>query len=714
MARERPLKNSKFKTKNPNLSASPRRLKPVVLGLLVFIWPILYLFSYVFPINGKYTAIGNDFISLYFWHKVYLLANLSQFHLPLWSPSEAAGFPFYTNPFTQACYPFNIVLTTWYEIAGGYGPLDQQIFTVLGLSILALGLFMWLKLINKNIRAVLFAVLVMSVSFKITETTRFPNAVHSAAWYPWILYAITAIFFSKSIRAAIGFGILLCFSLICLCTGGYPYFAYYSQFLFVPYLLVFLIKPLRVRLIGQIQINWKRAIISLVLAGTAAGLICSPYILGVRHLVAQATDRGGMDYAYSTEHTFTITDTIGSLVYPPAASTEGWYFFSITALLIIIVYMFARKSSLWGDDADFAPCNLTSKVFFLIWFGIITYITYGRDSYLFDFLWKYLPGFSRLRIWPRLNIILVPIIAWLLSLAYARFESLLVNRTSADEGKKSKTLSLILILTAAYAVILAAQLFFLLNNTFHNYWLEYFKHLTPLRVKFITHGIAGFVCILAFVFFAGRVRAAFSRYAAAMLVILLAAAIFEMRPVAVRIWTYEVKTPQTRFKIDMNTIMANAFSVPRTDVYRTVTLTPAFNVGVIDNWYFDRYCRFLKNTRNEQDARKALLGVYDGTRVFFSDSIQHPTVTSFLNDAIRYRTMAGRLIYYSGEELNWEIDAPVNGYLSFIDNWEQGWKCFVDDKPAEIELLFGTFKSVHLAAGKHNVRFCYQPALLQW
>jgi uncharacterized membrane protein YfhO len=107
-----------------------------------------------------------------------------------------------------------------------------------------------------------------------------------------------------------------------------------------------------------------------------------------------------------------------------------------------------------------------------------------------------------------------------------------------------------------------------------------------------------------------------------------------------------------------------------------------------------------------------LLGVYDGTRVFFSDSIQHPTVTSFLNDAIRYRTKAGRLIYYSGEELNWEIDAPVNGYLSFIDNWEQGWKCFVDDRPVEIELLFRTFKSVHLAAGRHNVRFCYRPALI--
>ncbi|MGA2094166.1 MAG: hypothetical protein ABSH16_12305 [Sedimentisphaerales bacterium] len=67
---------------------------------------------------------------------------------------------------------------------------------------------------------------------------------------------------------------------------------------------------------------------------------------------------------------------------------------------------------------------------------------------------------------------------------------------------------------------------------------------------------------------------------------------------------------------------------------------------------------------------------------------------------------------YSGDELRWEIDAPAAGYLSFIDNWEQGWKCFVDDRPIEIELLFGTFKSVRLTPGRHNVRFSYQPGLI--
>jgi hypothetical protein len=41
----------------------------------------------------------------------------------------------------------------WYKIAGGYTPLDHQAFTVLGISIFAVGLFAWLRLVNGNIRA---------------------------------------------------------------------------------------------------------------------------------------------------------------------------------------------------------------------------------------------------------------------------------------------------------------------------------------------------------------------------------------------------------------------------------------------------------------------------------------------------------------------------------------------------------------------------------
>ena len=105
-----------------------------------------------------------------------------------------------------------------------------------------------------------------------------------------------------------------------------------------------------------------------------------------------------------------------------------------------------------------------------------------------------------------------------------------------------------------------------------------------------------------------------------------------------------------------------------------------------------------------------LLGIQDGSKIFFSQSIKHSTVGAFLQDASRYQR-PGQLLSYTGDELIWEISTSTEGYLSFIDNWDRNWKVFVDGKETDIELLFGTFKSVHLAPGRHQVRFSYQPGL---
>ncbi|MGA2070372.1 MAG: hypothetical protein ABSG97_03410 [Sedimentisphaerales bacterium] len=715
MAWERKLKSPAKKRQSEASSrsqASPSRLKGVILAVAVFLWPVFYLFQHVFPINGVYTAIGNDFLSLYFKHKVYLLANLAGMHFPLWSPSEAAGFPFYSNPFAQACYPFNALLAVWYKIFGGYSPLDYQLFTILGLSIFAMGLFMWLKSINKNIRAVLFATLVMSVSFKVTETIRFPNATHNAAWYPWILYAMTKIVQSQSARKSTLYGALLSFSLICLCTAGYPYFAYYSIFLLAPYLLVLLVSPLRVRLISADAVNWRRAAPALLLAGIAAGIICSPYILGVKQLVSQATDRGGKDLAYSTQHLFGLKDTAGSLVYPPAATTEGWYFFSVTALLIILCYLFGPKltSNEQGGGRDNQPDNFTARIFFLVWFVLITYITYGRDSYLFYFLWKFMPGFSSLRVWGRLNIILVPIFAWMLSLAYQKLECVASKTKIASNDNRPPTGGFIFVLLASYAAVIAVQMFFYIKGVYGAEWSEYFKELNPQRVLFIIYGCAG----AAAVFFILLISRKKPIEAAGVQTFMLAALVFiaalEMRHTGIQIWSHPGRAQQSRIQIDVPAINARAFFFPRTDYYGTITLGPAFNAGIIENWYYDRYVQFLKRTEGEIRARQQLLGVLDGRRIYFSEAIDYGTVQLYLQDAWRYKD-TGRLVSYTGEELKWEIDVATTGYLSFIDNWDYGWKAWVDEEPAEIELLFGTFKSVRLTPGKHKVRFSYQPEL---
>ncbi|MBN2019740.1 MAG: hypothetical protein JW749_05890 [Sedimentisphaerales bacterium] len=679
------------------LQKGPSRLRALVLPAIVFFWPFVYLFRHIIPINGTYTAIGNDFIALYFRHKIYLLSCLADFRLPLWSPSEAAGFPLYTNPFAQVFYPFNLLLVVWYKLFNGYNVLDQQLFTVFGIAIFALGLFLWLRILSRNTRAVLFATLVMSVSFKMTEILRFPNAVHSAAWYPWILYATTKILLGSSWKKSSLYGILLAFSFICLLTAGYPYYIYYTIFLIGPYLLVFLIKPLKVQLIGPEVIRWRRALTVMALAGIAAIVICSPYLLGFIQLMPQATDRSGTDFAYSTQHTFTFEDTIGSLMYPPAAMEDGWNFFSITGLLIVLLYLVC-------GSAD-GTSRLLTRIFFVVWIAVISYISYGKDSYLFIFLWKYMPGFSILRVWPRINIILVPILAWLLTLSYASLESLIAGGADEKRTKKRASLAALILI---YAVIVGTQLYLYLNKIYDPYWLEYFNQLTPLRAKFIIYGIAGFVCLLIFLTLSLRIRLETRRALVTMFIVLLSAAVFEMRPVGTHLWTHEGDYQPGRFTLDVPAFNRDSFRFPRITKSFTIALGPVFSAGIIENWYFTRYIRFLNEHNNEPESLRVILGAADTRRIFFSESIGHSTIKSFLEDADRFRN-TGKLISYTGDELEWEINAPVDGYFNFIDNWDYGWEVYVDGRREKMELLFATFKSVRISAGHHRVEFHYRP-----
>ena len=199
-----------------------RKIPGILAGFLVCLWPFIYLFPYAFQIGGRYLKIGNDF-PLFYNYKVYLLDLLSHFHIPLWSPSEAGGYPFYSSPFPQTFYPLNIPLAFFYRTAGGYTDLDHQRFTILGISIFALGCFLWLRSLNIKLTSALFSSLIISASYKITELIRFPHAVHTMCWYPWILYAITKLLCSTNKKQKVVYGGLLFFSGFCMITGGYVY-----------------------------------------------------------------------------------------------------------------------------------------------------------------------------------------------------------------------------------------------------------------------------------------------------------------------------------------------------------------------------------------------------------------------------------------------------------------------------------------------------------
>jgi hypothetical protein len=686
--------------------------------VVIFFWPFVYLMEYFIPFGGKYTCMGNDFYGFFLKHKIYLLAHLANGHPALWSPSEAAGFPFFSSALSQYFYPFNVLLVLWYKLAGGYSIIDHQLFTIFGLSIFGLGLYSWLKLLNRNLRAAVFSVLIMTVSFRLTESLRFPNGIHTAAWYPWILYALTRIYMTLSIKKMVSPCLILFFSAVCMITGGYPYFVYYSVFLLVPYTLMLSFKPSRMIIIGQSGISWKAILPALGISGSAILLLGMPYLICIKRLAETAHCRSGNNFNYSTYYTFTTQDTLGALIYPPLSQMEGWYFFSLTALLLVVlffVWLFLSPKTALPSNSLYSMRPSSRKYLCLLligWIALISYISYGKESYLFKLLWLYMPGFSILRVWGRLNIILIPLIAWLLSMAYDAFEKIIQSRWAGTGSisKKSKT-SLILVVTGFYSIILYTQLYLYINQINDPYWKAYSGPLINLRIWFLVLGGIGFSVVLFFLIWGQWLAVRVNYYRFLIFAGLWFAAAIEMWPVGAHIWSYRAPSPRERIQINPASFHPEAFNKPRITEDVTVSIKPVYTVGLgSPTWYFESYVRFLYISQREKENRDILLGVRDGRRIFLSESLAHNSIYSFLKDSLRFQN-SGQLVSYNGDELVWELDMPVNGHFSFIDNWDPHWKAYVDNKETPIELLFGTFKSIRLTPGKHRVIFRYEPTL---
>jgi hypothetical protein len=687
-------------------------------SVFVFLWPLFYLIAYLLPYDDIALRTGNDFWMVYYKYKVYLLDVLSSdLRVPLWSPSEGGGYPFYSNPFVAAFYPLNLPLVIFYRLTGGYTSDDHQVFTILGICILCLGIYRWLRSLGSAIRPALFAALVMGTSMKVTELMRFPNAVHAAAWMPWILLGITRALRRSSVPQGLG---IMAAATIMILTAGYPYYVYYLPFLLIPYILLLLFRKTREVLyaarVDDKFVGMGKGLLLLLAGFGAPLLLLSPYLWKMLILLAQTTDRGGLDFQFSTRHTWTILDTLGSLVFPPAATAEGWYYFGIVGLLLILLWL----RGAWADPTVMRRDAFFSSII-LAWFVLVTFITLGKASFLFDLFWRCLPGFSRLQAWPRLNIILVPILAMLLARAYAWFEGLLTRGEGVSRpGLGSQMRRLVLF----SALIAAAQIWFLTSGYESDYWGRYFSGLKYVGKEwFLAAGLISLGILAAVMPLLYR-RSLCTPFGATILMLLLFFGnTLSIGQLGVRQWS-RAKVYSPRRQLDISEVPARALGTPRMAIYDTIQLGASYNVGIISHWYYKRYTDFMGSALSLEDGQilqrrlgmvpglKTFMGIEDGRRVFFTHTLVHSTVKSFVEDDRTTRSGCGasaKVLAYDGDTLDAVAETRCPAYFSFIDNWDPDWRGEVNGQPVRIEATFGTFKAVHLEAGASRIRFVYSP-----
>jgi hypothetical protein len=174
------------------------------------------------------------------------------------------------------------------------------------------------------------------------------------------------------------------------------------------------------------------------------------------------------------------------------------------------------------------------------------------------------------------------------------------------------------------------------------------------------------------------------------------------------LWTRGVLDVGTGYSPNMEKLNTEFIEGKRVVGYFSIIPSNQYSVGIIMNWYFNRYVLFLNKQEADQTALNKLLGVTDGKKLFFSERIDYLLVPEFLQDANRFQDFEN-VVSYSGDRLVVNVHAPQAGFLSFIDNWDPDWKATVDGNPVPIDLLFGTFKSIYLKTGDHQVEFKYRP-----
>jgi hypothetical protein len=707
----------------------------LALSGLVFLCPFVYYYKAIIPGCPFSLAISNDFIPLYYTYKVYLLDLLAHGHFPLWSPAEASGYPFYSNPFTQAFYPLNLPLVLYYKIAGGYSVFDHQAFSVLGVSIFALGLYLWLNLLTTNRRAAFFSAVLISLSFKLGEILRFPNAVHAAAWLPWILLGMTqAAAKGQKIRG----GVTIFVASVMLFTSGYPYYAYYSLFLFPPYALLLMFRRSRRLFLEGSSVHSfhrRKFLFALLLSAGSALALCAPYWVKTQQLLQQTANRTGSDYGYATFQSFNFQDSLGSLLFPPAAQAEGWFYFSMLGVFLLVVFFAAP---LTGRALSRSEKGLVFVG--VLWIGLISAVTYGKHSYLFDLLYRTMPGFSSLRMWGRMNIILLPILALLLMRAYGFFETLLRSPHSNRHLQRTRSASVLILLTATAVIVVTVQLWLYLRGSYDSYWVLHFKYAHGREWAFMASTILSFV-LLCLVFILSLKRPLVSSRSLALLLAgLLFFALNDMHPVGSSQWMKKAgKTyGSERRVLAFHEIIEKSLTTPRIRLYYTMTF-PHFNVGWIYSWYFQRYLSFdqklfpaVRDMIGEEGllhygtplrirygskfgaprAYAEFIGLSTGKRIFLSRTIEHTCIEDFLSDAkLTESTVVQdmKVMRYDGDTLILMIRNVESLYLSFTDNWDPDWRALVNGDPVPVQKLFGTFKTVRIRSGNNRVTLFYRP-----
>jgi len=379
--------------------------------------------------------------------------------------------------------------------------------------------------------------------------------------------------------------------------------------------------------------------------------------------------------------------------------------------LFLAVFYFSR-----GENAREKLALVLGAIFVLA-------VSLGFRSYLFTLIWSFTPVIDQMRVFSRMPIILLPILAVAIHQGYQLFADDL-HRPSPERTTRS-------LVWIVFGFIVVTQFLLLLIP---HPGTDYSYHTAPRLPGGSNERDFVVYCILTLwaVLFVTKVQwSKLQRGRVALLGALLVAMTLDTGMQGRFLWTHSATQDvppavekqswfsrlrsTLRPKSDFHHLVRDYFTLDRVAnpsgliIGNSGELSPvALTRGVTPNFDYESYAQFLKREAGDPAQLDRLLGKQ---KLFFHTE-QHESVATFLKDVDAHAKSAAAPVVksFDGSTLTLQIDTTAPGYLTWIDNWDLGWKARVDGAPVPVEKIMGTFKAVRLAKpGSHVVRFAYRP-----
>ena len=684
---------------------------------------IIIPFIYLFPHTLRLIEMGNDFELLYFAYKKYIFEFIQIGHLPLWSPSEAGGYSLIFNPFAQYFYPLSWLLYFFSFIIGDLSKYTYLIYTILGVSIYNVGQYLWLKRLGLDIKYCFFATLITCFGLKINEILRFPNAIHTFAWFSWILYGMTL---SIKVENNIKSSLILFVSTILILTAGYPYYIFYGFLLFGSYFIFISFYRVKKEIYKNDTIHNNLYLFFYnVLPPFLALLIVFPWLEGIKEVMDITRDRNIQDITFSYILDSNFIDQLGSWIFPPISLAEGWYYFGtlMTVLFIFYIINFLLSKNKQSLEKYFLT-------FFIIFFLFNYQFSAAENSYLFKIIWEKFDLLKNFRAFSRINILLIPLFAVLFCFVLKLIE------------EKKHNINFLITTSLAAVFIILLQIYIIeisdIKNHYWKTWQE--RRLLYGSIKFSSiafifnlynHYIYSISLIISLIIFNFLKIRKSKKLLPLLVVILVSGVLFLLSNIqwAIPYKFYDSNNYNLLSKKPLDDIN-DAFLSPRvvTEVKGNTYFRNfrKFNINYFDNFGLDKHTKLidkyfkrngnLKDGLDQETIKKInqFWGLNDNNKIFFTKKIGYLTIEKFINDVNFLKNnkdvfISMEIINYNGDEIDIDLKTNIDGFLTFVDNWSPGWKVYVNNKEKSIIKVLETYKSVKINTGYNKIKFKYEP-----